>query len=419
MVYLKKREKVIEFAKSHAANGFLCSESVLLAISDLLEIKDELIPKIATGFGAGIGGCGSVCGAISGGIIALGLKFGRNDVKEQAVRPYWFGQELLERFKREYGHITCRELTGCNLKTEEGRGKYAEQNMWETRCRQYIEGATAIVFDLVSEKSKLGLTGEKEMEIVSLGPALEPIFWKRVNRDIPHYYFFALDWKYNRDKTKVLLALEGNRIDGMMLVYDQRIVQLRGNFEAAKALCEKVDLEKIEFQALDQYKQYILKKYKPTWSHQIMLMTLKRAEERLQKKHPIVELEISDAERAAAIMRDADPEYWEEQTGQGIVESMNQGAIWLGIKINGDLVSLGSARSTEWAGLIGVVATQEEHRNKGYATLIVSELVRQILGKLSTALIYVLTDNQPAIRAYSKVGFKPYRTYFFMRGERR
>jgi predicted GNAT family acetyltransferase len=65
-----------------------------------------------------------------------------------------------------------------------------------------------------------------------------------------------------------------------------------------------------------------------------------------------------------------------------------------------------------------VVATHENHRNRGYATSIVSELVKRILEKLSTAMIYVLSDNMPAIRVYEKVGFKRYITYFFMRGER-
>ncbi len=152
MIDLKAKEKVVESAKSYAARGFLCSESVLLAISDWLGIKNELIPKIATGFGAGIGGCGSVCGAINGGITALGLKFGRNDVKERVTNPYWFGRELLERFKKEFGRIACLELTGCNFSAEAGRKKYAEQKLWETKCRQYIESSTAIVFDIISEK---------------------------------------------------------------------------------------------------------------------------------------------------------------------------------------------------------------------------------------------------------------------------
>jgi len=147
-------DKVVELAKSHAAAGFLCSESVLLAISNWLKIRSELIPKIATGFGAGIGGHGSVCGAISGGIMALGLKFGRNDTKrEQEKKPYWFASELLKRFEKEFGSTICRELTNCDLTTEAGRKKYADERLWETKCRQYIGSVTGMVYDLISEKA--------------------------------------------------------------------------------------------------------------------------------------------------------------------------------------------------------------------------------------------------------------------------
>ncbi len=38
--------------------------------------------------------------------------------------------------------------------------------------------------------------------------------------------------------------------------------------------------------------------------------------------------------------------------------------------------------------------------------------------KQSFAMIYVDSNNQPAIRAYKKVGFKTYRTYFFVKGEK-
>lgn len=255
------------------------------------------------------------------------------------------------------------------------------------------------------------------MKIVSLEPALEPIFWEYVKQDIPHHYFFAFDWKYNKDETRILLALEEQRIDGMMLIYRESIVQLRGSLEAIEALLEKLDLEKVELQAPEQQKQYILHKYEPTWSHQLILMVLHKGEEKLHANHPTVKLATFDAEQIATIMRDADPEYWGTTTRQGILEGMN-GLNWLGIKVNGEVVSIGSTRSTEWAGLIGVVATIGAHRNKGYATSIVSEMVKQILEKQSIALIYVLSDNLPAIRVYSKVGFKPYRTYFFMRGER-
>lgn len=240
------------------------------------------------------------------------------------------------------------------------------------------------------------------MEIVSLEPAVETIFWEHINRDIPHYYFFAFDWKYNRNMTKILLALEENRIDGMMLVYRQSIVQLRGSCESVKAF-----LEKVELQALERHKQYILEKYKPTVSHKMILMTLNKKEERPWIRHPVLKLSVFDAEEIAVLMRHGDPEFWGTWTSQQIIDGMSSGVNWLGIKVNGELVSIGNTRLTDWAGIIGVVATHEAHRNKGYATSIVSELVKQILEKLSIAMIYVLSDNPSAIRAYKKLDSNP------------
>jgi len=85
------------------------------------------------------------------------------------------------------------------------------------------------------------------MEIVFLELALEPLFWEHINQDIPHYYFFALDWKYDKDATKILLALEGSQIVGMMLIFRQHIVQLRGSCKPIKALLEKIVWKKLNY----------------------------------------------------------------------------------------------------------------------------------------------------------------------------
>jgi len=259
------------------------------------------------------------------------------------------------------------------------------------------------------------------MEIVSLAHELEPIFWDHVKQDIPHYYFFAFDWKYNREDTEILLALEEERIDGMMLVCKERIVQLRGTNKAAEVLLERLRLDKIEIQSPRKHKQLILKKYKPTsrQGHEMMLMVVHKGEEELHTKHPVFELDAAYGEKIASTMRDADPEYWGDVTSEQILEGMNKGADWFGIEVNENLVSIGMSRLTEWAGVVGVAATHEECRSRGYATSIVSRLVKEIFKRLPLAMIYVLADNPPAIRAYEKVGFKPYKTYFFMRGESR
>jgi C_GCAxxG_C_C family probable redox protein len=146
-----QREQVINSSKCYASQGFLCSESVLLAVSEWLNIESELIPRIATGFGAGVGGHGSICGALSGGVISLGLKLGRDIPEEGKQRAYWFARELIEQFRAQFGCITCRELTECDLTTEAGHRKYSRLGLWEEKCVHYIQSVTAIVYDVLNK----------------------------------------------------------------------------------------------------------------------------------------------------------------------------------------------------------------------------------------------------------------------------
>jgi len=44
------------------------------------------------------------------------------------------------------------------------------------------------------------------IEIKELNTELEPFFYKHISNDEPNYYFFILDWKYNRENTKILIA---------------------------------------------------------------------------------------------------------------------------------------------------------------------------------------------------------------------
>jgi predicted GNAT family acetyltransferase len=41
--------------------------------------------------------------------------------------------------------------------------------------------------------------------------------------------------------------------------------------------------------------------------------------------------------------------------------------------------------------------------------------VNEILEASEVAMIHVIRDNAPALRAYTKAGFKPYKTYLSIR----
>ena len=103
---------------------FNCCESVLLAIKDHLGVDTELIPKIGTGIGAGVSMNGLLCGSVSSVAMAIGIKYGRNS-PEDNPQPVWkMVDEYVAEFKERFGHVNCRELTGLDIKTEEGLKEY-------------------------------------------------------------------------------------------------------------------------------------------------------------------------------------------------------------------------------------------------------------------------------------------------------
>jgi RimJ/RimL family protein N-acetyltransferase len=257
------------------------------------------------------------------------------------------------------------------------------------------------------------------MKVLPLDSHIEQVFWKHVYQDIPHHYFFILDMQHDRASTKILLALnEQNRIEGMMMVYEDRTVQLRGSVEAARALLAELSVSQAEIQGLKEHRALILERFKKIKrTMELVLMTLRRGEEALHTKHAVERLSVADADGIAALMRHGDPDWWREVTAKKIVDRM-RGCLWLGIRANNQLVSIGGAKIDDWGSNISTVVTHESHRNRGYATSIVSALIDQILRKSSLVLIHVETDNAPAVRAYTKIGFKPYRRYFVARAEK-
>jgi len=85
-----------------------------------LHIESPLIPRMASAFGGGIGGLGSVCGAVSGAMIAIGLTHGRDEPWQPRDQVYDLARKVYRGFQEEMGSTTCRDLTGLDLTTPEG-----------------------------------------------------------------------------------------------------------------------------------------------------------------------------------------------------------------------------------------------------------------------------------------------------------
>jgi predicted GNAT family acetyltransferase len=146
----------------------------------------------------------------------------------------------------------------------------------------------------------------------------------------------------------------------------------------------------------------------------VMLLFLKKGEENVEVTTEPEALSVDAADEVAGLMREAYPEFWSVITAEGIEESFAE-AFWVGVRREGKLVAFGKAVSSPPVSHVAWIATHAGYRNRGFATSILSVLLRMVLGSSLTAFIYVLSDNAAAMRLYSKVGFKPYKRYFYVK----
>ena len=121
-------KKIGEEAEALFRGGFFCSEAVMSSIRSNfeLDIPEEVI-AMASGFPVGIGRSKCLCGAVSGGVMALGLFFGRTKQGDPKVeKNLEVAKELHDWFKENNGKnaLCCRILT---KEFDMGAGEHKEQ----------------------------------------------------------------------------------------------------------------------------------------------------------------------------------------------------------------------------------------------------------------------------------------------------
>jgi len=92
----------------------MCSEAVLTVLNQGLkgELPPEIAVRITSGLPEGLGGSGCTCGALTAGVIALGLFLGRNGPGILNSRKvYVASKELHDYFKLHFDTTCCRVLT--------------------------------------------------------------------------------------------------------------------------------------------------------------------------------------------------------------------------------------------------------------------------------------------------------------------
>lgn len=91
---------------------YFCSEAVVQTINEVLgKPYDESVVKLASGFPIGLGKAGCLCGAVSGGQMALGMVYGRVEGQPMQDKMFEEAKKLHDFVKDEYKSTCCRVIT--------------------------------------------------------------------------------------------------------------------------------------------------------------------------------------------------------------------------------------------------------------------------------------------------------------------
>ncbi len=107
-------EQAYEKALKYELDYGCCPQCVLATVQETIGIVDDQTIKASHGLSGGgaLSGEG-VCGALTGGLMALSAKYGRDRDKldrGRYINNFKKAKELTERFQREFGGVTCRQL---------------------------------------------------------------------------------------------------------------------------------------------------------------------------------------------------------------------------------------------------------------------------------------------------------------------
>ena len=149
----------VEAGHYYHERGFGCAQAVLAAFCEDYGMDVETALKISTGFGSGIGRMCEVCGAITGGVMVLGLKYGKVNTDGSKYGPatektYELAAKLAQQFKEKNNTIYCRDLLGLDLSLKENRDIAVARNYFVERCGKYIQDSIELVEELLKEPAE-------------------------------------------------------------------------------------------------------------------------------------------------------------------------------------------------------------------------------------------------------------------------
>lgn len=142
-----------DYAVECFLNGYSCSQAVFTTYCEDYGIDKKLGLKLATPLGGGMGHTGQVCGAVSGALLVLGLKYGQDNVEEKQSKDlnYVIVKDFISKFNALNGSTNCSELIQYDLSDDTQLAAARQTDIFKTKCCKYVSDVTKLLAEISSE----------------------------------------------------------------------------------------------------------------------------------------------------------------------------------------------------------------------------------------------------------------------------
>ena len=134
----------VEQAMTYFSEGYSCSQAILAAYGPELGLDRDNAVKLASTFSGGMGMTGETCGAVTGALMALGLKFNEADAEAKA-KSIQRAKLFLGQFQERHGSTLCMELIAYDHSTPDIMSYVRANNLTQTTCPKFVRTAAEIL----------------------------------------------------------------------------------------------------------------------------------------------------------------------------------------------------------------------------------------------------------------------------------
>jgi len=240
----------------------------------------------------------------------------------------------------------------------------------------------------------------------------EAFFYDYIKNNFAEYFFFHVDYAQYPENTEIYMALDNEeKIQGMVLIWKNRRIQLRGIAVSLEFLLNGKNYNPISITGFDNHKK-LISKFFPDYKKEIALyrMGLKKGDQNDFEKYKFQKLNESYREEITSLMRIADPIFWGSRKPDDIMIDENN--TWYGIMKEKDLICMNGIWKYESIGYIFIVGTHPDYWNQGYASSLISSTLKELFREKKQCFITVRVANAPAIHTYKKLGFSICNTHY-------